>query len=312
MATTDALDMVIGAGETQRNAKLAAQHFDAGKKAIAQGERAIAIDELRQAAAADPRNAEILFQLAYQLDLAGEEDEAIQTYERSCENPPVPLNALINLAVLYEDRGDTGRAERCLRQVLDTNPNHPRARLYMKDVLASRGMVIDDDGEKDKTKRNAMLDIPVTDFELSVRARTCLKKMSIRTLGDLLRTTEAELLAYKNFGESSLVEIKQMLASKGLRLGQGVEDAHRAARRRVIDSLKGSGKEAVLDKAVGEMNLSVRARKALQLLNIGSLGDLMSHTEAELMGVKNFGATSLQEVKDKLQEYGLQLRKLDE
>jgi len=55
----------------------------------------------------------------------------------------------------------------------------------------------------------------------------------------------------------------------------------------------------------------VRARKALQLLNIQSLGDLISHTEAELMGVKNFGATSLTEVKEKLTEYGLALRLLD-
>jgi DNA-directed RNA polymerase subunit alpha len=182
----------------------------------------------------------------------------------------------------------------------------------MKDVQASREMVIDDDSDREKIKRNALLDVPVTDFELSVRARTCLKKMNIRTLGDLLRTTEAELLAYKNFGESSLVEIKQMLSSKGLRLGQGVEDAHRAARRKLLDQLKGSGNEAMLAKTVSELNLSVRARKALQLLSIQTLGDLVSHTEAELMGIKNFGATSLQEVKDKLNEYGLRLRNLDE
>ena len=68
-----------------------------------------------------------------------------------------------------------------------------------------------------------MLDTPVTDFELSVRARNCLKKMNIRTLGDLLKVSEAELLSYRNFGETSLVEIKNMLSSKGLRLGQGVD-----------------------------------------------------------------------------------------
>ena len=312
MPNQNTMDMVIGVGETQRNAKLAAQHSELGKKAMSQGDRETAIVEFRKAVAADPRNQDMLFALAYQLDLAGEEDEAIQMYERACENPPAPLNALMNLAVLHEDRGDYVKAERCLRQVLETRPNHMRARLFMKDVQASRGMMIEDDEGREKVKRNAMLDIPVSDFELSVRARTCLKKMNIRTLGDLLRTTEAELLTYKNFGESSLVEIKQMLASKGLRLGQGVEDAHRTAKRNLMNSFKGSGKEVVLEKAVAEMNLSVRARKALQLLNIQSLGDLMSHTEAELMGVKNFGATSLQEVKDKLSEYGLVLRKLDE
>jgi DNA-directed RNA polymerase subunit alpha len=202
--------------------------------------------------------------------------------------------------VLCEDRGDYVRAERCLRQVLDTNPNHERARLFMKDVLASKDMVIEEDHDRDILKRRALLDTPVTDFELSVRARTCLKKMNIRTLGDLLRITETELMSYKNFGESSLEEIKKMLSMKGLRLGQGLEDAHRSARRQIMERLKGSGQGALLNKPVGDLQLSVRARKALQLLNIQTLGDLCSHTEAELMGVKNFGATSLTEVHEKL------------
>ena len=88
--------------------------------------------------------------------------------------------------------------------------------------------------------------------------------------------------------------------------------ALRQARRKILDQLRGSGNEQMLKKSVSDMNLSVRARKALQLLNIQTLGDLVSHTEAELMGVKNFGATSLTEVKEKLVEYGLSLRKLDE
>lgn len=305
------LDIVIGAGEAQRNAKLAHEHLKKGEEALSRGDRTSAIQELRKAASADPTSSLIFFKLGNLLDLTGDEEEAMAMYERACENPPAPINALINLAVLCEDRGDYARAERCLRQILETNPNHPRARLYMKDVQASRDMVINDDTDKDRVKRNALLDVPVTDFELSVRARTCLKKMNIRTLGDLLRTTEAELLAYKNFGESSLVEIKQMLSSKGLRLGQGVEDAHRAARRKLLDQLKGSGNEAMLAKPVSDLNLSVRARKALQLLNIQTLGDLVSHTEAELMGVKNFGATSLVEVKEKLTEFGLALRTLE-
>lgn len=308
---SSALDMVIGAGETQRNAKQASEHARRGEELYNHGDKAGAVAEYRKAAAADPNNSQVFFRLGYLLDLVGEEDEAITMYERACENPPAPINALINLSVLLEDRGDIHRAERALKQILETNPNHPRAKLYMKDILASKDMHVDDEQDKDRLKRNAILDVPVTDFELSVRARTCLKKMNIRTLGDLLRTTEAELLAYKNFGESSLVEIKQMLASKGMRLGQGVEDAHRAARRRLMDQLKGSGNEAVLAKSVADLSLSVRARKALQLLNIQSLADLVSHTEAELMGVKNFGATSLTEVKEKLVEYGLSLRELD-
>jgi DNA-directed RNA polymerase subunit alpha len=233
-------------------------------------------------------------------------------YERVCEFKPAPINALMNLAVLYEDQGHYVKAERCLRQILETNPNHARGRLFMKDVQASREMVIEEEQDRDVFKRKALLDTPVTDFELSVRARTCLKKMNIRTLGDLLRITEAELMSYKNFGDSSLDEIKKMLSAKGMALGQGVDDGHRSGRRTALDRFRGTSQEAMLNKPVTDLALSVRARRALQLLNIQTLGDLVSHTEAELMGVKNFGATSLTEVKERLVEIGMGLRTIEE
>ena len=69
--------------------------------------------------------------------------------------------------------------------------------------------------------------------------------------------------------------------------------------------------ETVLNKPISSLELSVRARKALQLLNIATLGDLAARTEAELMGVKNFGATSLVEIKERLIASGLNLRTLD-
>ena len=53
-------------------------------------------------------------------------------------------------------------------------------------------------------------------------------------------------------------------------------------------------------------------RKALALLNIQTIGDLCARTEAELMGVKNFGMTSLLEIKEKLASMELGLRKLEE
>jgi DNA-directed RNA polymerase subunit alpha len=309
---TNPMDIIIGAGEViTGDPQASARHLDAAERALQTGDRVAAIAEYRKAVSADPSNVDAMFRLAYELDLAGEEGESVALYERCCDHAPAPVNALINLAILYEDGGDHIRAEKCLKQVLDTDPNHPRARLYMRDIQASREMFIDEEQDRDQAKRNALLDTPVTDFELSVRARNCLKKMNIRTLGDLLRITEAELMAYKNFGEASLTEIKNMLTSKGLRLGQGLEEQHRRVRREVYESLKGSGNEAIMSRPVSDLKLSVRARKALQLLGIQTLGDLAARTEAELMGVKNFGATSLDEVKQRLAENNLRLRRLE-
>ncbi|MFK7760110.1 MAG: DNA-directed RNA polymerase subunit alpha C-terminal domain-containing protein [Phycisphaerales bacterium] len=310
--TNDPMDMVVGASAAAADAQTAKELHDKATELFNNGERVEGISVMRSALAADPSNLEIAFKLAFQLDLSGDEDEALSLYERVCEHSPAPINALMNLAVLYEDQGDYVRSERCLRQILDTNPNHARARLFMTDVIASKGMMIEEENERDVMKRRALLDTPVTDFELTVRARTCLKKMNIRTLGDLIRINESELMSYKNFGESSLDEIKRMLSIKGLKLGQGHEDAHRVARRQILEKLKGSGKEQLLGKPVSELQLTVRARKALQMLNIQSIGDLCSHTEAELMGVKNFGSTSLVEVHERLTNYGLSLRIIED
>jgi DNA-directed RNA polymerase subunit alpha len=306
----DILDTMIGAGQEAQDPQAAEAHFRAGVDAETAGERERAIDEFRQAARLDGRS-EYVFKLAYMLDLVGEEDEAVALYEQITQREQPHINALLNLAVVYEDRGEINKAEKCLKQILDTNPNHERARLFWKDVQASRDMYYDEEFARDLAKRNALLDTPVTDFELSVRARNCLKKMQIRTLGDLLKISEAELLSYKNFGETSLVEIKNMLATKGLRLGQGLEGQFSRVRKQIYEELRGKAPDSVLNKPISVLDLSVRARKALQLLNIQTLGDLATRTEAELMGVKNFGATSLSEIQAKLTEYGLDLRKLD-
>ncbi len=306
----DVLDTMIGSREAATDPAAAAQHYQTALGLERGGDRSAAVEEFRKAIECD-NNPAHYFKLAYLLDLLGEEDEAVALYEQVCSHERPHVNSLLNLAVLYEDRGQINEAEKCLKQILDTWPDHERARAYMKDVQASRDMYYDEEHARDLAKRNALLDTPVTDFELSVRARNCLKKMQIRTLGDLLRISEAELLSYKNFGETSLTEIKTMLASKGLRLGQGLEGQYVWARKQIYDQLRGKAPEAVLNKPMSVLDLSVRARKALQFLGIQSIGDLATRTEAELMGVKNFGATSLTEIKAKLGEFVLSLRTLD-
>jgi DNA-directed RNA polymerase subunit alpha len=306
------LDLMIGGKATARNPGEADRRFREGQEREKAGDRLGAIESYRAAREQQEDHIYATFRLAYLLDLVGEEDDAIELYDDLVHGENPPLNALVNLAIIYEDRGEIIRAERLLRQVLETDPNHARARLFHKDVMASRDMFYDAEIDRNKVRENAVLDTPVTDFELSVRARNCLKKMQIRTLGDLLKITEAELLSYKNFGETSLVEIKNMLHTKGLRLGQGLEGGNYSrARREIIEQLKGSVAESVLGKPISVLELSVRARKALQLLNITTLGELAARTEAELMGVKNFGQTSLVEIKEKLTLHGLQLRRLD-
>jgi len=304
---------VLADGQDLRDSVTAQRYFQIGREAEQAGDRWKAIDSYEAAFTADPDNPEICFRLAYSLDLAGEEDEAIHLYEQAVQQAQPRFNALLNLAVLYEDRGQYAQAERCVRQVLATDPNHLRARLYLKDVLDSRSMLVDEEEDDGVQKTQASMDTPVTDFDLTVRTRNALRKMSIRTLGDLLRITEAELRSYRNLGEASIEEVKAMLAQHGLALGAAVEQQQSAAKQAVYDQLKAEtgSDEAMLGRSVNDLNLSVRARKALALLNVGTVGDVCMKTEAELMGIKNFGMTSLMEIKAKLSELGLSLRTLE-
>jgi DNA-directed RNA polymerase subunit alpha len=176
-------------------------------------------------------------------------------------------------------------------------------------------MYYDEDDNPRGDRRNAVMDIPITDFELSVRSRNCLKKMNIRTVGDLLRTGEQELLSYKNFGETSLSEIKALLAQKGLRLGQTLDSDNKTAPGAATarrPAAAGNVPSEILNKTVADLELSVRSRKALQRLNINMVGELVSRTEDELLGCKNFGQTSLNEIKQQLATFGVSLRKLEE
>ncbi|TNE63332.1 MAG: DNA-directed RNA polymerase subunit alpha [Alphaproteobacteria bacterium] len=73
--------------------------------------------------------------------------------------------------------------------------------------------------EDDEPAFNRQLLRKVDELELSVRSANCLKNDNIVYIGDLVQKTEAEMLRTPNFGRKSLNEIKEVLASMGLRLG---------------------------------------------------------------------------------------------
>jgi len=309
-ATAEKLKRVSRIGEIR-----AEYHYQLGRLHEVNGLHQEAIDEYEQAVSLDGNHSEALFHLAYVCDLYGDEELAIKYYQQ-CVNRDTPsVNALLNLAVLYEDAEKYEQAVKCIKKVLSAYPNHHRARLFYKDVSASMTMYYDEDHERKVDRRNQVLKIPISDFELSVRSRNCLRKMNIKNLNDLLRVTESELLAYKNFGETSLQEIKSILNQKGLRLGQMLEDRNND-RPLANNSEQDVETENTVDEtpemSVEELELSVRARKCLTRLNINTIGELINRTEEELLGCKNFGLTSLEEIKQRLKERNMTLRHLEE
>jgi DNA-directed RNA polymerase subunit alpha len=69
----------------------------------------------------------------------------------------------------------------------------------------------------DLLKRN------VEELELSVRSSNCLRTAEIKTIGDLVKKTESEMLKFRNFGRKSLKEISDILSSMGLHFGMDVD-----------------------------------------------------------------------------------------
>jgi DNA-directed RNA polymerase subunit alpha len=77
---------------------------------------------------------------------------------------------------------------------------------------------------KSEEKLNENLFRSVDELELSVRSANCLQNANIKTIGDLVQKSEAEMLKTKNFGRKSLKEIKEILAEMGLSLGMKLDN----------------------------------------------------------------------------------------
>ncbi len=88
-----------------------------------------------------------------------------------------------------------------------------------------------DEGDDSDERLRTLLDTPVDALGLSVRAINGMRNASVRTIGELTRKSEADILRVRNVGNLTLAEIRNRLSERGLHLGM-TDDGH-AARRRV-------------------------------------------------------------------------------
>jgi DNA-directed RNA polymerase subunit alpha len=111
-----------------------------------------------------------------------------------------------------------------------------------KDAVAYAGRVLRDhiqffinfdatqETEKEDTERDEeisrirkILITPVDELELSVRSHNCLRAADIKSLGDLVRRDEVELLRFRNFGRKSLAELTAIVEANNLTFGMDVD-----------------------------------------------------------------------------------------
>ncbi|MFC1805420.1 DNA-directed RNA polymerase subunit alpha C-terminal domain-containing protein [Planctomycetota bacterium] len=285
-------------------------HFLRGLCCDLTGEYDEAIAAYEKALELDPAYNPAAFRLGFCLARRGNLDRALEHYAAITGGSTTYFNALINLGVLYEDRRQHDKAILCYRRVLQHDPRHKRARMFLRDAHASMDMVYDEDRARELERMGKLLSVPVTDFELSVRVRNCLQRMNIVSVGDLVHHTEEELLTSKNFGDTSLQEIKEMLAARGLRLGMGREEpAEQPLVGAPLPTVPmGAPDEESYSTSINELDLSLRSRKCMERLGIVTLGQLCERSADDLLSSRNFGRTSLAEVSEKLTRYGMALR----
>jgi hypothetical protein len=136
---------------------------------------------------------------------------------------------------------------------------------------------------------------------LSVRTRNYLLKHKMHTVGDVIERSNE--IIESNIGQTSLREIISELSDLGVIFPYHTEKQPKA---------KVGYDAQLLDQPVDSLNLSVRSRKCLQKLDIRTLGELVGKTELDLLRMKNFGVTSLNQIKRELSAKNLKLREWQE
>ena len=95
------------------------------------------------------------------------------------------------------------------------------------DIFVNFGKLPEEEELPEETEEQKLLreklKIPISELELSVRSSNCLREARIKTIGELVKKSELDMLQYRNFGKKSLAEIKKVIVDMGLSLGMKIE-----------------------------------------------------------------------------------------
>lgn len=152
----------------------------------------------------------------------------------------VPVDAIfspivkVNFAVEETRVGQMTDYDRLIMEIWTNGATTPEeALLYASNILQRHLDIFvnygeipveEEEEEEEDTAFKDLISKPISELELSVRSANCLEAANIKSIGDLVMKTEAQMLKYKNFGKKSLSEIQAILTSMGLSLGMNVEE----------------------------------------------------------------------------------------
>lgn len=116
--------------------------------------------------------------------------------------------------------------------------------------------VEEEDEEEEDVAFKEMITKPISELELSVRSANCLEAASIKTIGDLVGKSEAQMLKYKNFGKKSLSEIESILTPMGLHLGMNIDERIHKKKKGETEAAPAAAAEIALPEESAENSAS--------------------------------------------------------
>jgi hypothetical protein len=139
----------------------------------------------------------------------------------------------------------------------------------------------------------------VSDLELSTRAYNCLKDAPIRTVKELSKMSDDELLRIKNLGQNTLAEIKEALRAKGIvtnPVAGEVKDNNPQARKLVRQASTLFIPQSARGRTMKDLPMSARLEHVLGRSGCRLLGDLNGRSLEEIIESKNCGRHTLNEL----------------
>ncbi|MGE7630712.1 DNA-directed RNA polymerase subunit alpha [Bacillus cereus] len=112
-----------------------------------------------------------------------------------------------------------------------------------------------------------------------------------------------------SIGPKEAISLGAKILTEHLNIFVGLTDE--AQNAEIMVEKEEDQKEKVLEMTIEELDLSVRSYNCLKRAGINTVQELANKTEEDMMKVRNLGRKSLEEVKHKLEELGLGLRKDD-
>lgn len=226
------------------------------------------------------------------------EPEEIKKYEEEIQQLPqgyVPL--LVNLALSYDMQNRIKEAIKEVEPVSSTIYN-PRLNYLLDEIKSSSITFIDEDVERQKRYTQKLLEIPLEATGLSIRTRNILMQKNIKTIGDLIGYTEADIQSITTLQESGFKEIKDMLAGLNLEFAKVTH----------IETEEEKKYLALLNQSISNVYWTPQARALLEKNNIKVWGDLANLKEEEINRWHGITTSIFNEIKQKMLQQGIMFR----